>query len=124
MRRADAFYMLALGGFLGLLATILLWHAWLKPPGKYPVALILIVLLVPLLIPLRGLLHGRTYTHAWASMLSLFYFCLGIMHAWSEPAARGYGISLTVCSLLFFCGAICYVRYSGGVTVAGNQSGV
>jgi uncharacterized membrane protein len=110
--RAVAFHALALGGFLGLLATILLWYAWLKPPGKYPVALILIVLLAPLLAALRGMLHGRAYTHAWASMLSLFYLCLGIMHAWSEPAARGYGLSLTAFSLIFFSGAICYVRYS------------
>lgn len=112
MKPNTAFYTLALAGFFGLLGTILIWHAWLKPAGKHPVALILIVLLVPLLFPLRGLLHGKPYTHAWASMLSLFYFCLGIMHAWSEPAARGYGMSLTVFSLMFFIGTICYVRYS------------
>ena len=112
MKPVTAFYALALAGFFGLLGTILLWHAWLAPAGKYPVALILIVLLVPLLIPLRGLLHGRSYTHAWASMLSLFYFCLGIMHAWSEPATRGYGLALTAFSLMFFCGTIFYVRHS------------
>jgi uncharacterized membrane protein len=112
MKPAAAFYSLTLAGFFGVLTTILLWHAWLAPPGKYPVALLLILLLGPLLLPMRGLLHGRTYTHAWASMLSLFYFCLGIMHAWSEPAARGYGVALTVFSLMFFSGAICYVHYS------------
>lgn len=112
MKPASALHALALTGFCGLLGTILLWHAWLKPPSKYPVALFLIVLLAPLLIPMRGMLHGRPYTHAWASMLSLFYFCLGVMHAWSEPAARGYGLSLTAFSLMFFCGSIFYVRYS------------
>lgn len=112
MKQPAAFNTLTLVGFFGLFATILLWHAWLKPPGKYPVALILTVLLLPLLIPLRGLLHGRAYTHAWASMLSLFYFCLGVMHAWSEPASRVYGLSLTACSLMFFSGAIFYVRCS------------
>jgi uncharacterized membrane protein len=112
MTRGAAFNTLALAGFFGLLATILLWHAWLKPPGKYPVALFLIVLLAPLLAPLRGLLHGRVYTHAWAGMLALFYFCLGIMNAWSEPAARIYGLLLTAFSLMFFAGAIFYVRSS------------
>lgn len=112
MKPAAAFNALTLAGFFGLLGTILLWHAWLKPPGRYPVALSLTVLLLPLLAPLRGLLYGRAYTHAWSSMLSLFYFCLGIMHAWSEPSARGYGILLTAFSLMFFCGAIFYVRYS------------
>lgn len=111
MKPATAFNALTLAGFFGLLATILLWHAWLKPPGKYPVALILAILLLPLLAPMRGLLHGRAYTHAWASMLSLFYFCLGIVHAWTE-ASRAYGILLTAFSLMFFSGAIFYVRYS------------
>lgn len=112
MKPSAVFNALTLVGFFGLLTTILLWHTWLKPPGKYPVALILTVLLLPLLAPLHGLLHGKAYTHAWASMLSLFYFCLGIMHAWSEPDARVYGLSLTAFSLMFFSGAIFYVRYS------------
>jgi uncharacterized membrane protein len=114
MKPVMAFYYLALAGFFGVLTTILLWHAWLAPPGKYPVALYLILLLGPLLLPMRGLLHGRTYTHVWASMLSLFYFCLGIMHVWSgsQTGTRGYGLALTLFSLMFFSGAICYVHYS------------
>lgn len=112
MNRSAVFNALALAGLCGLLATILLWHAWLKPPEKFPVALFLIALLSPLLLALRGILHGKAYTHAWASMLSLFYFCLGIMHAWSgdQTGIRGYGVSLTIFSLMFFSGAILYVR--------------
>ncbi|HEX5056103.1 MAG TPA: DUF2069 domain-containing protein [Gammaproteobacteria bacterium] len=114
MKRSSVFNMLSLAGLCGLLATILLWHAWLKPPGKFPVALFLIVLLSPLLLALRGLLHGRAYTHAWASMLSLFYFCLGVMHAWSGAQAgiRSYGMALTIFSVIFFSGAVFYVRCS------------
>jgi uncharacterized membrane protein len=121
--RSAAFNALALAGFFGLLATILLWHAWLKPPGRYPTALFLIVLLTPLLAPLRGLLHGRVYTHAWAGMLALFYFCLGVMHTWSEPAARVYGLLLTAFSIMFFTGAIFYVRCSRKAAVSADQSG-
>ncbi len=114
MKPVVVFYSLTLTGFFGVLATILLWHAWLAPPAKYPVALLLILLLTPLLLPMRGLLHGSTYTYAWASMLSLFYFCLGIMHAWSgsQTGIRSYGLALTLFSLMFFSGAICYARYS------------
>ncbi len=113
MKPVTLCYALTQTGFFGLLGTILLWHAWLSPAGKYPVALILIVLLTPLMIPMRGLLHGRPYTHAWASMLSLFYFCLGTMYAWSgsQTGIRGYGLALTLFSLLFFNGAIFYVYY-------------
>jgi uncharacterized membrane protein len=114
MKRSTVFNALAIASLCGLLATILLWHAWLKPPEKFPVALFLIVLLSPLLLTLRGLLHGRAYTHAWASMLSLFYFCLGVMHAWSggQTGIRSYGVALTIFSLMFFCAAILYVRTS------------
>ncbi|HEY3488231.1 MAG TPA: DUF2069 domain-containing protein [Gammaproteobacteria bacterium] len=109
--KAVLFHRVALIGFFGLMGTILLWQSWLRPSSQLPVALVLILLLGPLLMAMRGLLHGKPYTHAWVSMLSLFYFCLGIMHAWSEPTARGYGMLLTAFSLMLFNGAIFYVYY-------------
>jgi uncharacterized membrane protein len=107
---AQLFRLMALTGFLGLLTVLLLWNAWLSPPTQYPVALVLIILLTPLLFPLRGILHGRRYTHAWVSMLTLFYFCIGVTEAYGDPAARYYGLAVTACSLLLFVGAIGYVK--------------
>ncbi len=107
-----ASHYLSLFSYFGMLLLILLWYTWISPSSRYPTALVLITLLLPLLVPLRGLLHGRRYTHAWVSMLTLFYFCLGVMAAYSDPAERLYGLLLTTCSVLLFIGCICYVRFS------------
>jgi uncharacterized membrane protein len=107
---AQIFRLSALTGFFGLLTVLLLWNAWLSPSTQYPVALILIILLTPLLFALRGILHGRRYTHAWMSMLTLFYFCIGVTEAYSDPATRYSGLAVTACSLLLFVGAVGYVK--------------
>lgn len=101
---------LALGGYLSLLALILIWNTVMAPSDRYPVALILIVLLVPMLFPLRGLLYGRRYTYAWTSMLSLAYFVIGVSDAYSDPVDGLYGWLMIVFSLSWFTGAVLYVR--------------
>ena len=55
-------YILTLTGYLGTLALLTAWYSWLAPSTHFPVALVLLVLVLPLLFPLRGLLHGRRYT--------------------------------------------------------------
>lgn len=97
-------------GYLGLFGLLLLWFGWLEPISGLPVSVVVVLLVGPLLFPLRGLLHGRFYTHAWASFLALFYFSAGVFSlagvmrrpwlAWLEIAF----------SLLWFLGAILYVR--------------
>ncbi len=100
----------ALTGYLGLFGVLLLWFSWLEPPTRMPVSLILILLVGPLLLPLRGLLHGRLYTHAWASFLALFYFSAGVFSA-AGPMARPWLAWLEIgFSVLWFTGAILFVR--------------
>lgn len=101
---------LALSGYFGLIALLLAWKAWLAPSPYFPVALMLIVLVVPLLFPLRGLLHGRTYTHAWSCFLVLFYFTHGVVEAVSNPPERTLAIAEIILSLMMFFGAVFYVR--------------
>ena len=100
----------ALMGYFGLFSLLLLWFAWLEPPVRIPIALVLILLVGPLLFPLRGLLYGQFYTHAWTTFLALFYFMTGAFHAagpmrlpWLAWLGMGF-------STMLFVGAICYVR--------------
>lgn len=100
----------ALTGYFGLFGLLLLWFGWMEPPSRMPVSLIVLLLVGPLLFPLRGLLHGRPYTHAWASFLALFYFSAGVFSA-AGPMARPWLAWLEIgFSLLLFLGAILYVR--------------
>jgi uncharacterized membrane protein len=100
-----------LGAYFSLLTLVIAWHAWLSPPGRIPTALVLATLTLPLLAPLRGLLHGRAYTHAWTSFIALLYFVLGVAHAAVAPE-RLYGTSLIVVSLTLFFGCLVYARLS------------
>ena len=102
---------MALTGHLGLLTLLTTWYAWLAPMPRLPVALVLLVLVAPLLLPLRGLLHGRPYTHAWASYLALFYLAQGIVEAFARPDERGYAWAEIILSAMFYTGAILFARY-------------
>lgn len=102
---------LTLAGYFGLLALLLNWFTWLSPPASIPRALPLIVLSVPLLFPLRGLLHARTYTHAWVSLLALPYFAIGIDVAFNRSDQRWLGLTMVLCSLLLFTGSV-FFSYS------------
>ena len=91
----------ALTGYFGLFGVLLLWYAWLEPSSRLPTALVLILLVGPLLMPLRGLLHGRPYTHAWTSFLALFYFTVGVfnvagpmVHPWMAWLEIGFSVLL------------------------------
>ena len=103
-------WMVALSGYFGLFGLLLLWVAWLEPLSRSPVALALLLWVGPLLFPVRGLLHGRPYTHAWSSFLALFYFTFGAFHA-AGPMVRPWLAWLEIgLSVLWFLGAILYVR--------------
>jgi uncharacterized membrane protein len=96
--------------YFGLFLLLIAWSVWLEPPRRLPVALVLIVLVGPLLLPLRGLLHGHPYTHAWTSFMALFYFVAGVFNAagvMNRPWLAWLEIALSV--MLFF-GAVFYTR--------------
>ncbi len=63
-----------------------------------------------LLLPLPGLLRGREYTHAWASMLVAFYCALWLAEGWAELSARGPAFTLAALAALDFVSLVLYVR--------------
>lgn len=94
--------------YFTLLAWILLWNIWLTP--AYPAALVLVLLLGPLLLTLRGLLYARRNAYAVLSLLSPFYFALGISHAVIESPTRPYGLGLSALSIILFASCIGALR--------------
>ena len=111
--RARVGRVLTLVGHLGLIALILAWFGWIAPPATLPRALPIAALAVPLLFPLRGILHGRRYTHQWTSFLAMPYFAIGI-DAWFNAAANSawLGGTLVLLSLALFAGTVTYARYT------------
>ena len=69
------------------------------------------VLALPLLAPLPGLWRGRPYTHAWASMLVVFYVGGLLMEGVSNPGHRAVAFGLAALAAAEFVALVLYVRF-------------
>ena len=102
---------LALTGYFGLIALTLAWEIAWAPSHYAPVGLWLSLKALPLLLPLRGLLHDRIYTHAWASMLALPYLGEGVSVALTDTYQRAPAILESALALAMFSGCVLYTRF-------------
>jgi len=97
---------------ISLIALIALCLAWelrlapLKPGGSW-----LVLKTLPLLAPLFGILHGRRYTHQWASLLILAYLAEGVVRATTDAgmmrAMAGVEVALAT---TFFAASVYFAR--------------
>lgn len=104
---------LVLSAYFAMLLFLIAWYAWLNPSRYFPVGLTLLCMVGPLLFPLRGLLDGRPYTHAWTTYLVLFYFAHGLSQAWTIEDDRFYAIIEVTLSVLLFAGLVLFARWRG-----------
>lgn len=104
------YYLLALTGYFGLFFLLLIWTVYLAPPTIFPVSIVLVFYVGPLLIPMRGLLYGKLYTHAWLHFMALFYFTIGVMVAAANVEERLYALIQVALSIMMFIGSMMYVR--------------
>lgn len=112
MNKIATFRWLTLIGYFGLMTLIFCWHLWIRPLEPQFISITLLIQLGPLMFPLRGLLHGKAYTHAWAAYLALFYFIMGVWNA-SAETTRLFGTLISLLSIVFFTGCVFYARFSG-----------
>ncbi|WP_333874496.1 DUF2069 domain-containing protein [Methylobacter sp.] len=106
-------YIIALIGFFGLFALLMLWNTVLTPSTRFPVALVLLVAVTPLLLPMRGLLDRNPRSCAWAAYVSLIYFLHGTTEAYVNADERLYASFEIMLSLMLFFGTTFYVRLAG-----------
>lgn len=104
---------LTLIGYLGLLLLIVNWFTWLAPTTRVPRSMVLAGLAIPLLFPLRGILHGRRYTHQWVGFLSMLYFIIGVDVWYHHQALEQFlGMLMVILSLTLMVGSSMYSRYT------------
>ncbi len=111
--KADFYYFMTLTGYFGLLILLSSWIIYFNPPQNSAISMTLLFTLTPLLIALRGLLHGKRYTFAWSSMLILLYFSHGVVEGWANENEKIQILAIIeiIFSVIFFIGAIMYVKY-------------
>jgi uncharacterized membrane protein len=98
------------------LLTIWLWFAvslsllaWI--PVGYPWA-ICVVAVLPLLAPLHGLVKGRRYTYAWATLFAIPYLTFALTELLANPAARWVASISLLLAFAWFCSMILFLRAS------------
>lgn len=104
---------LTLTGYLGLLLFIVLWHTWLGPSDTLPIWLALVMWVTPLLFPLKGIVQGKPYTHAWANFVLILYFLHSLTTLYTHPDERLYAAIELILTSMAFVGATFYARYAG-----------
>ena len=107
------YYTVAVVGFLGLFALLMLWNTVLAPSSRFPAALMLLITVTPLLLHMRGLLDRKPKSCAWMAYISLIYFIHGSIEAYANASERLYASLEIIFSLMLFFGAILYVRFAG-----------
>ncbi len=102
---------LALLSYFGLLAWMMAWATWLHPSRHFPVALDLVVTVLPLTLTLFGMLHGRVRAHLWTAYLSMLYVLHGSVEAWASPQTRLLSLVELGLALSLFLSCTYYARW-------------
>lgn len=100
---------LTLSGYFGLMIGLYVWHLLINQTEAHLISIVILTQLGPLMFPLRGLLSGKIYTHAWSIYLAIFYFIVGIWYSGASDTLM-FGLYVTAFSLLFLVGTVLYTR--------------
>lgn len=103
---------LALFGYFGLLIWVIIWHFVLAENEQYSRLFLVLFWVVPLLFPMRGMIKGNPYTHAWANFIVMIYFLHGLTAIYTETKWWYAAIELVFASMMFV-GCCYYARARG-----------
>ncbi len=73
---------------LSLILWVGLWQSTLSPHPHLNNLVVAGMWILPMLLPLKGILEGRPYTHAWANFILMFYFLHALTILWVDGGER------------------------------------
>jgi uncharacterized membrane protein len=85
---------------LSLLAWVTVGYSWL----------LCALAVLPLLAPLPGLIQGRRYTYAWASLFTVPYLVFALTELLSNRAARWVAAVSLLLVFAWFCAMVLFLR--------------
>jgi uncharacterized membrane protein len=96
--------------------TIWLWIAvassllsWIAVGYPWPICILAVL---PLTAPLKGLVQGRRYTYAWATLFAIPYLMFALTELLVNPAARWAASVSLLLIFSWFCTMILFLRAS------------
>ncbi|GAB5380594.1 MAG: DUF2069 domain-containing protein [Aliiglaciecola sp.] len=117
MQLNTSFYRkLALISYFGLLIWVPIWHLFLAEPVGRSLqfeVFLAVVWTIPLLLPLRGIVKGLPYTHAWANFIVMFYIIHGLTSIYAVENETIYALIELIFSTGMFVGCSVYARKRG-----------
>ncbi len=97
-------------------ASIWLWAAlasslacWYTAGYPWPICALAVLLL---LAPLRGLVRGRRYTYAWATLFAVPYLIFAVTELLVNPRAHWVAALSLLLIFAWFCAMVLYLRAS------------
>ncbi len=107
------FRQLALFGYLGLLLWVITWHFILDTEVMNSVMFRVLFWVVPLLLPMRGMLSGKPYTHAWANFIVMIYLLHGLTAIYTSANEWVYALIEIILATIMFIGCSFFARLRG-----------
>lgn len=104
---------LAVVSHIGLLLWMSIWYLLLDTKADYSITFIILFYILPLIFPLKGILAGKPYTHAWACFIVLLYFLHGITVIYAEPSYLIHASIELILASGMFIGCSVYARLRG-----------
>jgi uncharacterized membrane protein len=92
--------------WLAIAASLL---AWSLAGYSWPICILAVL---PLLAPLHGLVRGRRYTYAWATLFAIPYLAFAVTELLANPAARWVAAITLLLVFAWFCTMILFLRAS------------
>jgi len=104
---------LALIGYLSLISLVLIWQVFISPHPHINPYTAAIAWCIPLLFPLRGILSGKAYTHAWANFVLMLYFLHSLTILYVDQGERWLAAIELLITATTFVASVLYARNKG-----------
>ncbi len=111
--KTKCFRFLALFFNLALLIFVALWHSILSPHPLINPYGVMVAWIIPMLFPLKGIIQGKPYTHAWANFILMFYFLHSLTILWLDEGERYFALIELIITSNAFISNIYYARLRG-----------
>jgi uncharacterized membrane protein len=107
------FRTLTLTSYLLLIVWLVVWHFILTIDKPTSTLFTLLFWIMPILLPIKGLIEGKPYTHAWTNFIVMYYLLHGLTAVYAVEGERLYAFVEIILCCALFTGCSFYARMRG-----------
>ena len=107
------FRILTLTSYLLLIVWLVVWHFILTIDKPTSTLCTLLFWIMQILLPIKGLIEGKPYTHAWTNFIVMYYLLHGLTAVYAVEGERLYAFVEIILCCALFTGCSFYARMRG-----------